>query len=168
MGHFGTSTERIQRFRQQLLDIVPAVCTERAVLTTRAYKEHEMDQIVLKRAYMLKEILENMSIYIEPRTLIVGNQATANRSAPVFPEYAMDWVIRELDDFENRPGDRFSITEEKKQVLRDIYPFWKDQALAEVDLCPEDELCIPDCIKVIKEVTGDDNYSNYVLANRGW
>ena len=37
-----------------------------------------------------------------------------------------------------------------------------------MDLCDEDELCIPDCIKVIKEVTGDDNYSNYVLANRGW
>ena len=65
MGYFGTSTNRIQRFRQQLLDIVPAVCTERAMFTTRAYKTHEMDQIVLKRAYMLKEVLENMTIYIE-------------------------------------------------------------------------------------------------------
>lgn len=129
MGHFGTSTTRIQRFRQQLLDIVPAVCTERAVLTTKAYKAHEMDQIVLKRAYMLKEVLENMTIYIEDETLIVGNQACENRAAPIFPEYAMDWVVRELDDFEKRTGERFIISEENKQVLRDIYPYWKGRTL---------------------------------------
>ena len=129
MSYFGTSTPRIQRFRQELLDIVPTVCTERALLTTRAYKAHEMDQVVLKRAYMLKEVLENMSIYIEPETLIVGNQAEANRSAPIFPEYAMDWVIRELDDFEKRKGERFTISEKSKQILRDIYPYWKGRTL---------------------------------------
>ena len=129
MHDFGTSTPRIQAFRQELLNIVPGVCTERAVLTTRAYKAHEMDQVVLKRAYMVKEILENMSIYIEPETLIVGNQAKSNRSAPIFPEYAMDWVIRELDEFDKRPGDRFTITEENKQILRDIYPYWKGRTL---------------------------------------
>ena len=94
-NYFGEMTPRIKSFRADLLNTVPKVCTERAVLTTKAYKEHEMDQVVLKRAYMLKEVLENMSIYIEPQTLIVGNQASENRAAPIFPEYAMDWVIRE-------------------------------------------------------------------------
>ena len=122
MAYFGESTERIRAFRKSLLETVPTVCTERAVLTTRAYKAHEMDQVVLKRAYMLKEVLENMSIYIEPETLIVGNQACVNRAAPIFPEYAMDWIIRELDDFEKRTGERFTISEENKQILRDIYP----------------------------------------------
>ncbi|MBQ3574107.1 MAG: formate C-acetyltransferase/glycerol dehydratase family glycyl radical enzyme, partial [Clostridia bacterium] len=129
MPHFGTSTERIRSFRQKLLDITPEVCTERAILTTRAYKAHEMEQVVLRRAYMLREVLENMTIYIEPETLIVGNQAKSNRSAPIFPEYAMDWIIRELDDFEKRSGDRFTITEENKQILRDIYPYWKGRTL---------------------------------------
>ena len=129
MEHFGTSTQRIQQYRSALLNIAPAVCTERAVLTTRAYKAHEMDQIVLKRAYMLKEVLENMTIYIEPETRIVGNQASENRAAPIFPEYAMDWVIRELDDFDKRSGERFTISEENKQVLRDIYPYWKGRTL---------------------------------------
>ena len=129
MNHFGESSPRIKRFRDALLNIEPAVCVERAVLTTRAYKEHEMDQIVIKRACMLKEILQNMSIYIEPDTLIVGNQASSNRCAPVFPEYAMDWIIRELDDFDKRPGDRFTINEENKQILRDLYPYWKGRTL---------------------------------------
>ena len=129
MEHFGTSTRRIQKFRSALLNIEPAVCKERAVLATRAYKDHEMDQTVLKRAYMLREVLENMTIYIEPETLIVGNQASENRAAPIFPEYAMDWVIRELDDFDRRTGERFTISEENKQVLRDIYPYWKGRTL---------------------------------------
>ena len=129
MERFGESTLRIERMRKTLLDTQATVCTERAVLATRAYKNHEMDQTVLKRAYMLKEVLENMTIYIEPETLIVGNQASCNRAAPIFPEYAMDWVIRELDEFEKRSGDRFTITEENKQILRDIYPYWKGRTL---------------------------------------
>ena len=129
MEHFGDSTLRIQRMRKALLETEATVCTERAVLATRAYQAHEMDQTVLKRAYMLKEVLENMTIYIEPETLIVGNQASQNRAAPIFPEYAMDWVIRELDDFEKRTGDRFAITEENKEILRGIYAYWKGRTL---------------------------------------
>jgi len=49
------------------------VCAERAVYATRAYKEHADKPIVLKRAYMLKKILENMTIFIEPNTLLLGN-----------------------------------------------------------------------------------------------
>lgn len=128
-NYFGEMTPRIKSFRDDLLNTVPKVCTERAVLTTKAYREHEMDQVVLKRAYMVKEVLENMSIYIEPQTLIVGNQASENRAAPIFPEYAMDWVIRELDDFEKRNGDRFYISEENKRILREIYPYWKGRTL---------------------------------------
>lgn len=129
MEHFGTSTERIRSFRRDLMAITPRVCTERAVLTTRAYRAHEMDQTVLRRAWMLAEVLDNMSIYIEPQTLIVGNQARENRAAPIFPEYAMDWVIAELDEFEHRTGDRFIISEADKAALREIYPYWKGRTL---------------------------------------
>lgn len=126
---FGRLGERNAEFRKKILNMRPEVCVERALLTTKAYKEHEQDQTVLKRAYMVKEILENMTIYIEDDTLIVGNQAKKNRSAPIFPEYAMDWVIRELDDFEKRSGDAFFISEENKQVLKEIYPYWKGRTL---------------------------------------
>lgn len=50
-------------------------------------------------------------------------------AAPVFPEYAMDWVVQELDEFEKREGDRFTISEENKQTLREIYPYWKGRTL---------------------------------------
>ncbi len=126
---FGQLSARTARLRAKILSTKPEVCTQRAVLTTKAYQEHEQDQVVLKRAYMVKEILENMTIFIEDDTLIVGNQATKNRSAPVFPEYAMAWIIREMDDFAGRNGDAFFISEENKQMLKDMYPYWQGRTL---------------------------------------
>ena len=127
--YFGNLNERTARIRVRLLDTQPTVDTERAVLTTESYRAHEQDQVVLRRAYMLDNVLRNMSIYIDEDALLVGNQASSDRSAPIFPEYAMDWVIKELDEFDQRDGDRFTITEENKQVLRDIYPYWKGRTL---------------------------------------
>ena len=126
---FGRLSSRTAQLRDEILAIRPEVCVERAILTTKAYQEHEQDQVVLKRAYMLREILTSMTIYIEDNTLIVGNQASKNRAAPIFPEYAMDWVIRELDDFEKRDGDAFYISEANKQILRSLYPYWKGRTL---------------------------------------
>ena len=69
----------------------------------------------MKRAYMLKNILEKMLIYIEDETLIVGNQASSNKYAPIFPEYTMKFVIEELDTFEKRGTVMFSILQKKQK-----------------------------------------------------
>lgn len=112
--HFGQLTERMKAFREEVLDEKPYVDGERAVLATEAYKENLNQPRVMVRARMLKKILENMSIYIEDKTLIVGNQSTKNCNAPVFPEYTMKFIMDELDLFEKRDGDVFYITEETK------------------------------------------------------
>ena len=47
----------------------------------------------------------------------------------------------------------------------DVYPFWTDRAVLEIELSSEDETFdIPDYIKVIKEVTEDGRYKNTNLA----
>ena len=47
----------------------------------------------------------------------------------------------------------------------DIYPFWQDRAIMEVELESEDEeFCIPDSVEVIADVTGDARYKNASLA----
>ena len=128
-NYFGELNQSTKAMREKLLSVQPAVCTERAVLTTESYRGAEQEQVVLKRAYMLDRVLRNMSIYIGPHALIVGNQAGMDRAAPIFPEYAIDWVIAELDEFEKRDGDKFLITEENKEILRGIYPYWKGRTL---------------------------------------
>ena len=98
------------------------------------------------RALMLQKILENMSIYIEDKSLIAGNQATKNKNAPIFPEYTMKFVMNELDLFEKRDGDVFYITEETKQQLRDISPFWENN-----NLRARGEALLPDEVSVFME-----------------
>lgn len=47
----------------------------------------------------------------------------------------------------------------------DIYPFWDDRAVAEVEVMSEDEeVTLPDYIEVIREVTDDGRYKNISLA----
>ncbi len=129
MNYFGNLTDRMNNFRDELINTKSMVCVERAKYTTESYEKHADKPMVLRRAYCLENILKNMSIFIEDETLIAGNQASSNRSAPIFPEYAMDWVMEELDEFDKRDGDIFYITEENKQVLRDISPFWEHKTL---------------------------------------
>ncbi len=129
MSYFGELNKRTGILRASILDTDPTICVERAILTTKACKEHESKPVVLKRAYIVDAVLRNMSIYINPDELIVGNQASADRAAPIFPEYAMDWVIKELDEFDKRDGDRFYITESNKAKLRDINTYWEGKTL---------------------------------------
>lgn len=138
--HFGKLTQRMDHFRNQVLDEKPYIDAERAQIVTDVYKNNQHLPRVLLRAVMLKEILEKMSIYIEDDTLIVGNQATKNRNAPIFPEYTMGFVMDELDTFEKRDGDVFYITEETKQILREIAPFWHNNTLRDrgLELLPEE------------------------------
>lgn len=144
--HFGTLTERMKAFREEVLDEKPYIDAERAILATQAYKENLNQPRVVVRARMLKKILENMSIYIEEKSLLAGNQATKNCNAPIFPEYTMEFVLNELDLFEKRDGDVFYITEETKQQLREMAPFWENN-----NLRARGEALLPDEVSVFME-----------------
>lgn len=129
VAHFGDLTPRMNKFREDVLEKKPYICAERALLATEAYKANQHQPAVMKRAMMLKNILEKMSIYIEDETLIVGNQAASNKDAPIFPEYTLEFVLNELDTFEKRDGDVFYITEKTKEDIRSIAPFWENNNL---------------------------------------
>ena len=127
--HFGDLTPRMNEYRESVLNKKPYICAQRALLATEAYKANQNQPPVMKRALMLKNILEKMSIYIEDETLIVGNQASSNRDAPIFPEYTLEFVLNELDLFEKRDVDVFYITEKTKEDIRSIAPFWENNNL---------------------------------------
>ena len=144
--HFGQLTDRMQAFREEVLDERPYIDEERAMIVTKVYQENEDKPRVLLRALMLKAILEEMTIYIEDKTLLVGNQARKNKNAPIFPEYTMEFVIDELDKFEKRDGDVFYITEETKENLKSIAPFWKNNTLRDRGMN-----LLPECVQVFME-----------------
>lgn len=144
--HFGTLTERMKEFREEVLDEKPYIDAQRAILATLAYKENLNQPRVMVRAKMLEKVLDNMSIYIEDKSLLAGNQATKNRNAPIFPEYTMEFVMDELDQFEKRDGDIFYITEKTKEQLREIAPFWQNN-----NLRARGEALLPEEVRVFME-----------------
>ena len=61
--------------------------------------------------------------------------------------------------------NRYCLTYQNQYFEIDIYPFWKEQAIAEIELTDENaRVEFPKEIRVIKDVTEDGNYRNAALA----
>lgn len=61
--------------------------------------------------------------------------------------------------------DRYCLADGNQYFEIDIYPFWNDQAILEIELSdPEEEIRFPKMLKVIREVTEDEAYKNASLA----
>jgi CYTH domain-containing protein/transcriptional regulator with XRE-family HTH domain len=62
---------------------------------------------------------------------------------------------------------RYCLTENNQYFEIDIFPEWKDKAIMEIELSNEDEeIKVPSFIKIIKEVTNDNNYMNHEMAKK--
>lgn len=60
---------------------------------------------------------------------------------------------------------RYCLTFDNQYFEIDVYPFWKDKAILEIELADESaEIRFPVQVNVIKEVTDDDSYKNASLA----
>ena len=60
---------------------------------------------------------------------------------------------------------RYCLTFDNQYFEIDVYPFWKDKAILEIELADEaTEIRFPAQVKVIEEVTDDDSYKNASLA----
>ncbi len=117
--------ERIKVATEAMFKRVATVCPQRAQIVTEVFKETENEPMILRKAKAFARTLEEMDIYIHPNMIIAGNQASSNFAAPVFPEYSIEWLVEELDEMDKRTGDRFEISEETKEIIREIYPYWK-------------------------------------------
>jgi len=99
---------------------------ERAKLVTQSYKQTEGQPIALRRAKALAHILDNMTVYIRPDELIVGNYASNSDSVPFYPELAWKWIARET-----APGQVYAemLTDEGRKELKEIGDYWGDRSI---------------------------------------
>jgi len=62
---------------------------------------------------------------------------------------------------------RYCVPHNGRVVEVDIYPFWSDRAIAEVEMQDESEKVeLPDFIKVIRDVTAEKAYKNASIAKK--
>ena len=126
-------TERTMQLRDDLLTIIPSICSERARIATDAMKASEGQPIVLRRAKAFARVLAEMSLYVRDGELLVGNQARKPRAAPVFPEYSVEWILKEFegDPYHTweRPNDVYEYDEEIKREILETIDYWRNKTL---------------------------------------
>ena len=62
---------------------------------------------------------------------------------------------------------RYRIPYQGHTLEFDIYPFWEDRAILEIELESENEgAAIPDYVRIIRDVSGDVRYKNRMLAEK--
>ncbi len=60
---------------------------------------------------------------------------------------------------------RYCLTYKNQYFEIDVFPFWEDKAIAEIELSDEgQQIEFPEKLRLIKEVTGDEEYTNAALA----
>lgn len=130
------NNDKLQKVRELYLKklLKPKLTSERARLVTEAYKGTIGEPMIIRRAKALKKILSEMSIYIKPWELIAGNLGPEPVSAPIFPEGGVDFILKEIDTYETRDGDKFKVSEEVKKELKEILPWWKGKTLKDYAL----------------------------------
>ena len=133
LHNVNSPTDMIQRLRNNILHTPQEIDIERARFTTQSYQNTENEPIALRRAKMLKHLVENMEIKIDEGAIIVGNRSSSPRMGIIAPEGAVAWVNKELDTFPTRPQDKFDIKQDYINELRDeIFPYWRGKTLEEV------------------------------------
>lgn len=127
--------DRIKMLRDNLFTTKPMICYERAKYFTETMKETEGEHIAVRRAKGMCNVMDKMTIYIKEGELIVGNIACDTKASPVYPEYSIDWIIKEFNGdpyhFDERPGDKFYYTDEAKEEILKSIEYWQGKSLYE-------------------------------------
>ncbi|MCR5332181.1 MAG: AAA family ATPase [Lachnospiraceae bacterium] len=62
---------------------------------------------------------------------------------------------------------RYCLTFQNRYFEIDIFPFWQDRAIMEIELNSENAgITFPEGIRIVREVTGEEEYSNMSIAGR--
>ena len=125
-------TERITKLVADLFAKMPEIEPARAELITESFRSSEGLPIVTRKAMAFRHILNGLPIVIRPGELIVGSTTLAPRGCQTYPEFSYEWLEAEFDTVEHRTADPFYISEETKERLRKVNPYWKGKTTSEL------------------------------------
>jgi formate C-acetyltransferase len=123
-------TDRIKAMHDYVNSVQAGICIERARYFTESYMETESFPQIVRRAKALQHTLKNMTLYMLPGSLLLGNQACKPNSSPLFPDFTIDFLVREIVDKKpyyppDRPADKFSIDPAWLPELKPILEYWQ-------------------------------------------
>jgi pyruvate formate-lyase/glycerol dehydratase family glycyl radical enzyme len=126
-------SERVKRLRQQSLDGIETISSERAELLTDFWSQDiGLVSTPVHRALAFKYLMEHKVICINEGELIIGEKGPAPKNVPTFPELCCH-SLDDLDILNQREKISFKVNEKTKQLYKDrIIPFWKGKSMREL------------------------------------
>jgi pyruvate formate-lyase/glycerol dehydratase family glycyl radical enzyme len=124
---------RINRMLKWLKALDSTADAQRALIFTECYEKYAMYPQNIKCALTLREVFQRVDIHIWPEELIVGELAAPPNSAPVYPEFSIDWLVDEFNNrpMENRKNDRYVIDKKTQSDIIGIQQAWKNKTVSE-------------------------------------
>jgi pyruvate formate-lyase/glycerol dehydratase family glycyl radical enzyme len=134
-------TERVARLRQQSLDAVETIATERAELMTEFYRQ-ELGPVSapMRRALAFRHLMEHKTICINDGELIVGEKGPAPKAAPTYPELCCH-SPGDLEILDSREKVSFKVSDAaRRSYAEEIIPFWQGKSMRDLifrEMTPE-------------------------------
>ncbi len=123
-------TTRTETLRCRSLEAPPSISSERAVLITGFYREHDgKHSTSVMRARAFRHLCERQTIYLGEGELIVGERGPAPKAVPTFPELTCH-SLEDLRILDSRPLTAYAVP---AQVVddyeRSVIPYWRGRSL---------------------------------------
>ncbi len=120
-------TDRVNKLREQSLNAIETISSERALLITEFYKSNMAREVSVpvRRARAFEYILKNKKLCINEGELIVGERGPAPKSTPTYPEISLH-SLDDLEILDKREKVSFRVSDELRDIYREeIIPYWK-------------------------------------------
>ncbi len=126
-------SERVNKLREQSVNAVETLSSERAELLTDFYKQDRgLLSVPVHRAMAFAYLLEHKSIAIYEGELIVGEKGDKPKAAPTFPELCCH-SLEDLDILNNRPLTSFKVSAKTSKAYESkVIPFWQGKSIREL------------------------------------
>lgn len=112
-----------------------------------------------------KRIYNNRTEYTHTEKIKVSDLTRIEKETEISEQEYLQFLQRQNQDLSVIEKKRYCYPYKGYNFEIDVYPFWNDRAVMEVELENESsEFEIPESISVIKEISTDKRYTNHSLA----
>jgi pyruvate formate-lyase/glycerol dehydratase family glycyl radical enzyme len=117
---------RIRKLREQSINAINRISTERALLITEFYKKGLSKglSVPMARAKAFEYILSKKSLCINEGELIVGERGPQPKATPTYPEICIH-SLKDLEILDTRKKVSFKVDDKTRKAYKEvIIPFW--------------------------------------------